>query len=158
MTKIHTPSADPLPYIPGSVVNLNPMDTYRHRVNGGPRKIARPTEKKSDIQARADMLDRMVNRFAERIRVLEAIHTVRLEEAGLILSTIFLLYRRWREEHPEEPDRGSAFTYWVERLTAEHVITYLTNKDGQRKSGILASALPDESDEETAGFNNPDEN
>jgi hypothetical protein len=70
------------------------------------------------------MLERMVNRFAERIRVLESLHTLRVEEAGLILSTVFMLYRRWREEQPDEPDRGSSFMHWVERLRAEEVVSY----------------------------------
>jgi hypothetical protein len=98
--------------------------SYRHRVNGGPRSPARPSQKKGELQAHADMLERMVNRFAERIRVLESLHTLRVEEAGLILSTVFMLYRRWREEQPDEPDRGSSFMHWVERLRAEEVVSY----------------------------------
>lgn len=98
--------------------------SYRHRVNGGPRSPARPGEKKAELQAHADMLERMVNRFAERIRVLEALHTLRVEEAGLILSTVSMLYRRWRDEQPDEPDRGTAFMHWMERLRAEEVVSY----------------------------------
>lgn len=70
------------------------------------------------------MLERMVNRFAERIRVLEALHTLRVEEAGLIVGTVCLLYKKWREENPDEPDKGSAFMHWTERLTAEDVQAY----------------------------------
>lgn len=108
--------------------------TYRHRVNGGPRSPARTGEKKAELQAHADMLERMVNRFAERIRVLEAVHTLRIEEAGLVLGTIQLLYRRWREEQPEEPDRGSSFMIWMERLRAEEVVAYAMGKWDNRDS------------------------
>ena len=99
-------------------------EQYRHRVSGGPRSPARPTQKKGELQAHADMLERMVNRSAERIRVLEALHTLRVEEAGLILATVSMLYRRWREEQPDEPDRGSSFMHWVERLRAEEIVSY----------------------------------
>ena len=79
---------------------------------------------KPELQAHADMLERMVNRFAERIRVLEALHTLRVEEAGLILGTVTMLYKRWRDEQPNEPDRGSSFLVWVERLRAEEIVSY----------------------------------
>ena len=85
------------------------------------------------------MLERMVNRFAERIRVLEAVHSLRVEEAGLVLGTLNLLYRRWREEQPDEPDRGSSFMVWVERLRAEDVVEYAMGKwDNRDLLGVLA--------------------
>ena len=111
------------------------MNSYRHRVSGGPRTPRLPEgEKKTDTQAHVDMLERMVTRFAERIRVLEALHTLRVEEAGVILASVFMLYRRWKAEHPDEPDRASAFTTWVERLTAENVVAYAMGAD-QKESG-----------------------
>jgi|GEM_PF-4484712 len=98
-------------------------------------------EKKGDMQAHIDMLERMVTRFAERIRVLEALHTLRVEEAGVILATVFMLHRRWKAEHPDEPDRASAFTAWIERLTAEDVVAYAMGT-GQKEPGadILRNA------------------
>lgn len=121
-------------------------EQYRHRVSGGPRSPARPTQKKGELQAHADMLERMVNRFAERIRVLEALHTLRVEEAGLILATVCMLYRRWREEQPDEPDRGSAFMHWVERLRAEEIVSYAMGLwDNKNLPGVpvLSSGLDD---------------
>jgi hypothetical protein len=105
------------------------MTSYRHRVSGGPRTPRLPEgEKKTDTQAHVDMLERMVTRFAERIRVLEALHTLRIEEAGVIIGTIFILYKKWKEMCPEEPDRASSFTLWAERLTAEEVVQYATGR------------------------------
>ena len=118
-------------------------EQYRHRVSGGPRSPARPEQKKGELQAHADMLERMVNRFAERIRVLEAVHSLRVEEAGLILGTINLLYRRWREEQPGEPDRGSSFMVWVERLRAEDIVSYAMGKWDDRESLDILPELPD---------------
>ena len=89
---------------------------------------------KTELQAHADMLERMVNRFAERIRVLEAVHSLRVEEAGLILGTINLLYRQWRESQPKEPDRGSSFMHWLERLRAEEVVACAMGQWDNRKS------------------------
>lgn len=111
------------------------MTSYRHRVSGGPRTPRLPEgEKKTDTQAHVDMLERMVARFAERIRVLEALHTLRVEEAGVILASIIMLHRRWKAEHPSEPDRASSFTLWVERLTAEDVVAYAMGA-GQKEPG-----------------------
>jgi hypothetical protein len=92
------------------------------------------------------MLERMVNRFAERIRVLEALHTMRVEEAGLIISTMSLLYQKWRSDQPDEPDRGGSFIHWVERLRAEDVVAHAM--------GHWDPKLP----EDNAGLDSPDEN
>lgn len=89
---------------------------------------------KNELQAHADMLERMVNRFAERIRVLEAVHSLRVEEAGLILGTINMLYRRWRETQPGEPDRGIAFMHWLERVRAEEVVAHAMGQWDNRES------------------------
>lgn len=98
---------------------------YRHRVKGGPRTPSKPgMEKKCDLQARADMLERMVTRFAERVRLFESLHTVRLEEAGLIVASVYLLHRKWRDTHQNEPDLGSSFIHWIERLGIESVVQY----------------------------------
>ena len=111
----------------GSTAEMKPQ--YRHRVNGGPRTPRSDMgSKKSDLQAHADMLERMVTRFSERIRVLEGLHTMRVEEAGLIISSVFMLYQRWRDEHPDEPDRGESFMVWMERLTAEEVVACAMGK------------------------------
>lgn len=108
--------------------------TYRHRVSSGPRTPRLPEGgTKSDTQAHVDMLERMVARFAERVRVLEAIHTLRVEEAGVILGAIHTLYHQWRGQYPNEPDRASSFTMWVERLTAEDVVRLAT---GQPPSSV----------------------
>jgi hypothetical protein len=53
---------------------------------------------------------------------------MRVEEAGLIISSVFMLYQRWRDEHPDEPDRGESFMVWMERLTAEEVVSYAMGK------------------------------
>lgn len=98
---------------------------YRHRVKGGPRTPSKPgAEKKCELQARADMLERMVTRFAERVRLFESLHTVRLEEAGLIVASVYLLHRKWRDTNPNEPDKGSSFIHWIERLGIESVVQY----------------------------------
>jgi hypothetical protein len=103
--------------------------SYRHRVSSGPRSPRLPKgETKTDTQAHVDMLERMVARFAERVRVLEAIHTLRVEEAGVILGVIHTLYNQWRNQFPNEPDRATAFTMWAERLTAEDVVKFATGQ------------------------------
>lgn len=110
-----------------STTEMKPQ--YRHRVSGGPRTPRSDDGgKKSDLQAHVDMLERMVTRFSERIRVLEGLHTLRVEEAGLIIAAVFMLYQRWREEHPDEPDRGGSFMVWMERLTAEEVVACAMGK------------------------------
>ena len=114
-----------------SIVEIKPIHSehmeapYRHRVKGGPRTPSKPgAEKKCELQARADMLERMVTRFAERVRLFESLHTVRLEEAGLIVASVYLLHRKWRDTHPNEPDKGSSFIHWIERLGIESIVQY----------------------------------
>lgn len=147
MTQINIEINSPISQTVIQPLDSKSMRGYRHRVNGGPRTPARPSEKKGELQAHADMLERMVNRFSERIRVLEAVHTMRVEEAGLVISAIFMLYQRWREEQPDEPDRGSCFMHWMERLTAEEVVAYTMGKWDNHQ-------LPSSDD----GLDNPDEN
>jgi hypothetical protein len=101
-----------------------------------------------DLRRRLVQSEAMVTRFAERIRAFQAVHTMRVEETGIFIGFLSVLYREWLDREKQDgPAR--VFVRWVESQTAESLVALLV---GQDPSSYLPN--PPKSD----GGTSPDEN
>lgn len=100
-----------------------------------------------DLRRRLVLSESMVNRFAERIRAFQAVHTMRVEETGVFLGFLSVLYREWLEREGSDGP-AKLFVRWVESQSAEHLLAVLV--------GLEKGYCPPSPD--VGGGTNPDEN
>jgi len=85
-------------------------------------------DSKEDLRRRLVLTEAMVTRFAERIRAFQAVHTMRVEETGVFLGFLGVLYREWLDrEGSDGPAR--LFVRWVESQPAESLLAILVGQE-----------------------------
>jgi hypothetical protein len=77
-----------------------------------------------DLRRRLVLSESMVTRFAERIRAFQAVHTMRIEETGVFIGFLGVLYREWLvREGADGP--AKLFVRWIESQPAEALLRML---------------------------------
>lgn len=81
----------------------------------------------------------MVQRFAERIRAFQAVHTMRVEETGLFIGMLAVLYSHWLDKSNGTDGPARHFVKWVESRSAEELVGILVNIDPTYTSSVGGS-------------------
>lgn len=80
---------------------------------------------KEEMRHQLELAEGMVARFAERIRAFQAVHTMRVEETGLFIGMLAVLYREWLDKNNGQDGPSRHFVRWVETRSAEDLVSIL---------------------------------